>query len=33
MIRHLLEGVPRRGVVLLLALLAAFLVAPYVVGG
>lgn len=33
MIRHLLDGVPRRGVALLLVLLAIFIAAPYVVGG
>ena len=33
MIRHLLEGVPRRGIVMLLVLLALLLAAPYLVGG
>jgi branched-chain amino acid transport system permease protein len=33
MIRHLFDGIPRAGIVLLLALFAALLVAPYFVGG
>ena len=33
MIKRLLEGVPRRGILLLLALLAIFLVFPFFVSG
>jgi branched-chain amino acid transport system permease protein len=33
MIRHLFDGVPRAGVVMLLVLLAALAAAPYIVGG